>query len=93
MTHPPVWPDPPRLLGPLGRWRVRRAQARRDAAIGAALDALDGLDAMDQFALCRARLMVMLEGRVLPSRMFAVLADELGTREHVVARAKLEDGA
>lgn len=77
---------PPRLLGPFGRWRARRALARRDTAISAALTAMDGLDALDQFALCRARLMVMLEGGVLPSRMFAVLADELGTREHVVAR-------
>lgn len=80
---------PPRLLGPVGRWRARRALARRDAAISAALSTMDGLDALDQFALCRSRLLVMLEGGVLPSRKFRELADELGTREHVVARRGL----
>lgn len=91
MTAPPTFHPAP-VLAPRWHpaWLVRRyaskALQRRDTAISEALDALDGLSPADQFDLCRARLVVMLEGGVLPGRMFKVLSDEIGRAEWKVAR-------
>lgn len=89
MTYPTFTGAPaliPAWRRPFVAWRTRQANAARDRAIAAAIEAMDALTAGDQFHVCICRIQLLCDADAIPPHTMTWWANAMGRMAHMAGR-------